>query len=58
MDDKVETLLNSNLNFLINKIHTLIYDLFDKEILEYMHNSVCFLLKKLLVIKITETYNK
>lgn len=43
-DGMVETQLNNNLNFPINKIRILVYDLYDKEILDYTHNSIYFLL--------------
>lgn len=44
MDDKVETQLMNNPNFLINKIHIPIYGLFDMETLVYMHSLIYFLL--------------
>lgn len=45
-DDKVEKLSDNSLNFPVNRIHILIYDLFYREILEYMHSLIYFLLQK------------
>jgi hypothetical protein len=49
MGDKVGIQSNNNPNFPTNKIHILIYDWCDKEILECMHNSIYFSLQIIII---------
>jgi len=53
-DDMVGIQLDSSPDSPANKIHILKYDLYDKGILAYMHNSIYFLLQKSKSIKVVK----